>query len=112
MAAAAFTVMTHSVVAVAATPAFRALTGLGTAPAAGARVLGFTAFQAAAADRVTVAVLGSAIAEAGAAVAVDALLEVDVQGRVITKTSGIAVGRALQAASGAGQMVEVFLFPN
>jgi hypothetical protein len=112
MAAAAFTVMTHSVVAVAATLPFRALTGLGTAPAAGARVLGFTTFLAAAGDRVTVSVLGSTIAEAGAAVAVDALLEVDAQGRVITKTTGVAVGRALQAASGVGQMVEVLLFPN
>jgi hypothetical protein len=112
MAAAAFSVMAHSVVAVAATLSNRAITGLGTAPAAGARVLGFTKFQAAAGERVTVDVLGSTIAEVGAAIAIDALVEVDAQGRVITRTTGVAVGRALQSASGAGQMVEVLLFPN
>jgi hypothetical protein len=112
MAAAAKKVLTLSVVAVAALVQARAVTGLGTLPAAGARVLGFTDFSAAAGERVSVGALGSTIAEAGAAITVDVLLEVDSVGRVVPKNTGVAVARALQAASGAGQMVEVLLIPN
>lgn len=112
MAAAAIKILTLSVVATAALTQHRAATGLGALPAAGARCLGFADVSAAIGERVSVATLGTAIAEAGAAFADDAALEVDVAGRVITKTTGVTVGRALGAAAAAGQMVEILLIPN
>jgi len=63
--------------------------------------------------KVTVDVLGTAVVEAGAAVAANATLKVDSIGRAITwATSGAKIGMALQAASGAGVMIEVLLVPN
>ena len=48
--------------------------------------------------------------EAGAAVAVDANVSSDNQGRAITSASGNRInGKALQAASAAGEMIEVLL---
>lgn len=63
--------------------------------------------------KVTADVLGTAVVEAGAAVAAGATLKVDSTGRAITwVTSGAKVGLALQAASGAGVKIEVLLIPN
>lgn len=112
MAAAAKKVLTLSVVAAAALAQYRAVTGLGAVPAAGARSLGFTDTAAAAGERVAVGAVGSTIAEAGAAFAADVALELDASGRVITKAAGVTVARALQAAGAAGQLVEVLLIPN
>lgn len=112
MPAAAKKVLTVSVVAAAALAQYRAVTGNGAVPAAGARSLGFTDFPAAIGERVSVGAVGSTIAEAGAAFAVDAALELDAQGRVIAKAAGVTVARALGAAAGAGQTVEVLLIPN
>lgn len=112
MAAAANKLLTLSVVATAALAQYRAVTGTGAVPAAGARCLGFTDTAADVGQRVSVGVLGTTIAEAGAAFAADTALELDAQGRVITKTTGVTVGRAIGAASAAGQMVEILLIPN
>ena len=63
--------------------------------------------------KVTVDVLGTAVVEAGAAIAANATLKVDSTGRAITwVTSGAKIGLALQAASGAGVKIEVLLIPN
>lgn len=104
--------LTLSVVATAALTQARAVTGLGAVPAAAARCLGVARTNGAIGDRVTVDVDGTTIAEAGAAVAVDAALELDSSGRFITKASGVTVGRALSAASASGQMIEVLLIAN
>jgi hypothetical protein len=112
MAAAAIKILTVSVVAAAALAQNRAVTGAGALPAAGARILGFTDTTAAIGERVSVGAMGTTIVEAGAAFAVDAALEVDSLGRAITKSTGVTVGRALQAATAAGQLVEVLLIPN
>lgn len=106
------TLLVHSLIATAALTQFRAVTGAGAIPAAGARVLGVAATGAAIGERVPVDIEGTTIAESGAAVAVDAALEVDSVGRFITKTSGVAVARALSAASAAGQQMEVLLIAN
>jgi hypothetical protein len=112
MAAAALKLLTLSVVATAALTQNRAVTGAGAVPAAGARCLGFADVSAAIGDRISVGAMGTTIAEAGAAIAVDAALELDASGRVITRSTGVAVARALGAATAAGQMVEILLIPN
>lgn len=112
MAASAIKILTGSVVATAALFASRAVTGTGGIPAAGGRSFGTTDFAAAIGDRVSVGVLGTTIAEAGAAFAADAALEVDALGRYITKNSGVTVARAVTAAGAVGSLAEILLIPN
>jgi hypothetical protein len=104
--------LTLSVVATAALTQARAVSGLGAVPAAAARCLGVARTSAAIGDRIPVDVDGTAVAEAGAAVAVDAALELDSVGRFVTKSAGVTVGRALSAAGAAGVMIEVLLIAN
>lgn len=112
MAAGSFEVFNHSVVATAAIINARAVTVAGALPAVSTRCLGFAKFDAAIGVRVNVAVLGSTVAEAGAAVAAGAALELDALGRVITKATGVTVGSALGAAAAAGDRIEIVLIPN
>lgn len=112
MPAAAIKLLTLSVVATAALTQHRAVNALGAVPAAGGRSAGFADVSGAIGERVPYGALGTTIAEAGAAFAADVALEVDAAGRVVTKGSGVAVARALEAASGAGVKVEVLLIPN
>jgi hypothetical protein len=112
MALGSLPLLTLSVVATTALTQARAVTGLGALPAAGARCLGVARTNAAIGERIPVDVDGTAIVEAGAAIAVDAALELDAAGRAITKASGVTIGRALSSASAAGQMVEVLLIAN
>lgn len=104
--------LTHSLIATAALTQFRAVTGTGTIPAAGGRILGVAAVSGVVGERVPVEIEGTTIAEAGAAVAIDAALEVDASGRFIPKNTGVVVGRALSAAPGAGSQIEVLLISN
>lgn len=56
---------------------------------------------------------GSAAVETGAAVAVGATVKADASGRAIPwVTSGARLGIALEAATGAGQFIEVRLLDN
>jgi hypothetical protein len=112
MAAGKVALLTVPVVATAALTQYRAVTGLGAVPAAAARSLGIATVSAAIGERVGVDVDGTTIAEAGAAFAVDVALELDAAGRVITKAAGVTVGRAMQAAAGAGSLVEILLIAN
>jgi hypothetical protein len=112
MAASCIKVLTLSVVAAAALAQYRAVTGAGNLPAAGGRSLGVTDYSVAAGERVSVGVMGTVIAEAGGAFAVDALLEVDAQGRFITANTGAKVARAISAAGAAGVLAEILLIPN
>lgn len=107
--------LTLTVQAAAALTANRGVTALGAVPAAGAAIAGFTRTDAASGDLVPIDVLGTATAEAGAAIAAGAAVEVDNQGRVITKASGVTVGRMAPgqaATTAAGQLVEIVLIPN
>lgn len=109
----AFSVLPLTIVASATLVADRFITAAGAVPAADANVLGVVRQAAVSGDKVTVDVLGTAIVEAGAAVAVGATLKTDASGRAITwVTAGAKVGLALQAASAAGQFIEVLLIPN
>jgi hypothetical protein len=100
------------IAATATLVAERFVTFAGAVPAADAFVLGVVRQAAVSGDKVTVDVVGTAIVEAGAAIAAGATLKVDATGKVITwVTAGARVGIALQAASGAGQLIEVLLTP-
>ena len=112
MAAGSFEVFVHSVVATAVLTSARAVSAVGAVPAAAARCLGFAKFDAVVGNRVAVAVTGSTVAEAGAAIAIGAALELDALGRVITRAAGVTVGSALNAAAAAGDRIEIVLIVN
>lgn len=97
----------------AAVAANRFVTPLGALAGADANTLGVARTGGAIADKVPVDVIGTAVVEAGAAVAAGATLKSDATGRAITwVTSGARVGLALEAATAAGQFIEVLLIPN
>ncbi len=107
--------LTLTVAAAGALVANRFITQAGAYPAAGARAHGVTRTGAAAAgDLVPVDVQGTAIAEAGAAITLDAPLMLDATGRVVplAGTGKTPVGVAMEAAGAAGALVEVLLVPS
>ena len=107
--------LTLTVTAAVALAACPFVTQAGAYPAAGAAAFGVTRSSAeAAGDLVPVDVQGTAIAEAGAAITLDAPLMVDATGRVVPLTVGSKspVGRAMQAATAAGQQIEILLVPS
>lgn len=80
---------------------------------ADANTLGVARSAAVSGEALAVDVLGTAIVEAGAAVAANATVKSDSSGRAITwVTSGAKVGLALSAAAAAGDLIEVLLIPN
>lgn len=101
-----------SVKATAAIVARRFVTIGGTVAAAGVTALGVSDFAGAIGDDVTVHVVGTWPVEAGAAIAAGSAIESDATGRAIPLAAGIKLGRTLQAATAAGQFIEVFLIPN
>lgn len=114
MAASGIDILVMGVTATAALTANRAVTGAGAVPAAAANCLGIARVAAAIGERCPVTVLGTAIAEAGAAIAANAALELDASGRVVTKSAGATIGRMAPGytASAAGDLVEIILIPN
>ena len=114
MAASAIQILTSSVIAAANLSQYRAVTEAGAVPAAAARCFGFTETAAATGERVPVGILGTTIAEAGAAIAANAAVELDASGRVITRSAGVTVGRLMpgSVAGAAGDMVEILLMPS
>lgn len=107
--------LTLTVAAGGALAANRLINQAGAYPAAGGAAFGATRTGAGAAgDLVPVDVLGTAIVEAGAAFGKDANLMVDATGRaVLLAGSGKSpVGRSMDAATAAGDMVEVLLVPS
>lgn len=84
----------------------------GAVPAAGAAGCGVNRMNAIAGDLITLDVRGTAIVECGAAVADGELVGTDASGRAIPVGAGVALGRALSAATGAGVKIEVLLHDN
>lgn len=106
-------VLSLTAVAAGTIAANRFVTPAGAQAGADANTLGVCRQAAVATDKITVDVLGTAIVEAGAAVAAGATVKSDASGRAITwASSGAKVGIALDAAGGAGQLIEVLLIPN
>ncbi len=105
-------ILTLTVAAAGAVAANRFVTAAGAYPSAAAKGLGATRSAATAAgELLPVDVLGTTVVEAGGAFAKDAALELDATGRVVVRSSGVGVARALEASAGAGAFVEVLLTP-
>ena len=93
--------------------AHRLVTIAGAQAGADAVTLGVAQTGGASGAVVPVDVIGTTIVESGAAITAGDTLKSDASGRAITwVTSGSKVGKALQAATGAGQFIEALLLDN
>lgn len=108
----AIPVLNLPVLLTGAVVAQRFVTNAGAQTAANGYALGVCRTAGASGERVGVDVLGTAIVEAGAAIAAGASLGSDASGRAVTFASGGKLGVALQAASAAGDKIEILLLPN
>lgn len=104
--------LTLTAIATAALAAERFVTAAGAYPAAGANAFGVTNTSAASGARVAVDVIGTTVVTAGAAIAANAYLQVGPTGKAVTRTTGVTVAQALQAASADGDRIEVLLISN
>ena len=109
-----YPLLTLSLVATAALTAERFVTAAGAVPAAGAACLGVTRSDTAIGDLAPVDVMGTTVVIAGAAIAANAAIETDNQGRAITLDSGVKLARLApgESAAAAGDPVEVILIPS
>jgi hypothetical protein len=106
-------ILTLTVAATGTIAANRFVTAAGAQAGADANTLGASRTAAVSGDKFAADVLGTATIESGAAFSAGATLKSDSSGRGITwATSGAKVALALEAASAAGQLVEVLLIPN
>ena len=104
--------LTLSIRAAAALAAERFITTAGAYPSAGGNADGVTTTTAAAGELVATDVAGTAVVVAGGAIAKDAYVQVGATGKAVTRTTGAAVAKALQAAAADGDRIEVLLIPN
>lgn len=107
--------LTLSIVASATVAADRFITTAGAHASAGGLPLGVTRSAGESGDMVPVDVMGTAIVTAGAAIALDAAIAVGTDGKAITHDGDgdkHACGRALSAATGDGDTLEVLLIPS
>jgi hypothetical protein len=115
MAATSNALLTVGITPTATLTQYRAVSDAGALPAAGARMLGIAQTAGVSAGaRVPVVVAGTSIAEAGAAIAAGALVELDASGRVITRSTGVVVGKLMpgSVAGASGDLVEILIGPN
>ena len=85
----------------------------GAAATAAGNAVGFANVAASTGDLFPAVVIGTSLAVAGAAISAGALVEVgSTVTQVVTKASGVAIGRALTSASNAGDIIEVLIIPN
>lgn len=113
MSAQAISLLSLALTLTGTVAANRFVTPAGALAGADANTLGAARTGGVATDKVTVDIIGTAVIEAGAAVAAGATVKSDSTGRAITwVTSGAKVGLALEAATAAGQFIEVLLVQN
>lgn len=93
-----------TIVATAAITANRLVAIDGTHTAAAA-ALGPALFATDSGDNISVGVGPIEVVEAGAAITAGAAIEADSVGRATTKSSGVTVGRAIDAATAAGDLI-------
>lgn len=96
-----------TVLAAAALTQRRFATSAGTVPAAGVWCPGVANANYDIGEQAGLDTHGIIPVEAGAAVALDAEIQCDASGRAITKAAGIGLGRALDAAAAAGDVIRV-----
>lgn len=108
------TLMAVGLTSTAALAQYQPVQATGAPATAAGNAVGFAMTPAGASGvRVPVAVLGTTIAVAAGAISAGALLEVaSTVTQVTTKSAGVAIGRALTAASAAGDLIEVLILPN
>ena len=91
----------------------RFVTSVGAQTAADGNALGIARNAGTIGELAPVDVEGTATVETGAAIALGATVKADASGRAITWiTSGARVGIALEAATAAGQFIEIRLIQN
>lgn len=100
---------TISVLAAATLTKHRFATSAGGVPAAGAWCPGVANTGYDAGEQAGLDTHGIVLVEAGAAVAADAAVQTDASGRAITLAAGASLGRALDAATAAGDLIRVKL---
>lgn len=111
MAAGSTVVQALSITATATITGGSGITLAGAVPAAGAS--GYIAeISGVSGQQITANVLGTTVATSGAAFAANTLLEFNGSGKLIAKTTGIAVARSILAATAADQLLEVLIIPN
>lgn len=76
-------------------------------PAAGAACKGVAEDSVAIGETVGVKARGWLLVQAGGVVARGAAVETDNQGRAVTLNTGVSLGRALDAATAAGQLIRI-----
>lgn len=110
MAVGEFTVYQQDVTASATLTQYRGAQITGAAVTAGGN--GFIAATGAVSgELVALTILGMTIAETGATVTAGSLVEFDSVGRVINRSAGAIVGRAIQGAT-VGNQIQVIVIPN
>ena len=115
MSKANFSLLTLTVIATAALAASRFVTQAGAYPLAGGLAHGVTRSDGVTGDPIPVDVMGTAVVEAGGAIAAGVPVMVTATGKVIAHDldgDKHAVGRTLEAAAGDGSMVEILLIPT
>lgn len=115
MASGNIATLTLTIAAAGALAANRFITQAGAYPAASAAAFGVTRFPTSdAGDLVSVDVQGTAIVEAGGAIAKDAAFTVDATGRAVPMAGAgrTPAGRTMEAATAAGDLIEVLLVPS
>jgi hypothetical protein len=98
-----------SILAAVALAPRRFVTTAGTVPASGVYCPGVANGSFDAGEYAGVDTHGVVLVEAGAAVAVDAAVQCDASGRAITLAAGVSLGRALDAATAAGDFIRIKL---
>lgn len=84
----------------------------GGVPSANGATLGVARADCASGLMASVDILGTAIVETGGAITANATIGTDASGKAVAYSSGVKVGVAMQAASGAGEFIEVLLLQN
>ncbi len=105
-------ILTLPVRATATLTAHRFATAGGAAATAAGNTLGVTQHDASSGSMCSLTALGTTPVEAGAAITAGSRLEVGTDGKAVTLDEGVAVAVALEAATGDGHKIEVFLIPN
>ena len=100
---------TMSVLATAALPKHRFATGAGAVPGAGVYCPGVANANYDIGEQAGLDTHGIVVVESGAAVTLAAEVQTDASGRAIDKAAGIGLGRALDAATAAGEFIRVKL---
>ncbi len=112
MPASNIAILTLGVTAAASITQNQAVTAAGAVATAAGNAVGFANTGASAGQRMPVTVLGTALAVAGAAIAVGTAVEVGTAGKLVPQSDGVIVARALTAAAADGDVIEVLCIPN